>query len=76
MNLTRHILDILKRVSPQGLFATTLRAELHFAIGREPGDREMTAALSRLKELGWVETEEDALTRDLAYKVSELGKGK
>jgi hypothetical protein len=76
MTLERHILNILNRVEPGSLFETTLRAELHVTIGSEPGQLALQNALTNLKRLGWIEKGEDALTKDVTWKLSETGKGK
>lgn len=76
MTLERHILNILRRVHPGGLFETTIRAELHVALGSEPGQLALREAFGNLKRLGWVEQGEDELTRDATWKLSEIGKDK
>lgn len=76
MILTRHILDILKRTHPHGLFETTLKAELNVALPEQPGTQELKDGLSHLKRLGWISDAKDALTNDTIWTVTETGNEK
>lgn len=76
MTLSRHILNILQRVAPQGLFETTLKSELHVALGEAPGHLAFQEAVMQLRDLGWIDKSPDPLTRDIKWTVTESGKGK
>jgi hypothetical protein len=76
MTLERHILNILRRTHPAGLFETTLRAELHVTLSHEPGQIAFASALTNLQRLGWIAKGEDTLTKDVTWTLTEIGKDK
>jgi len=68
-----HILKILDRVEGDGLSATTLRLELEIHNRKRPGEAELAAALTDLRNAGLVIADEDDMTGDTIWKLTPGG---